>query len=89
MQLGLHKAAAEPTEQREEPCEEEPVCSTSQAAAESSNQRPPSGERRYQLTVAQRAKDAASIGVLPLQRLCLTLSISPSGPSVMSALRPC
>ena len=39
-----------------------PGVSTSQCAEEGSSQRPPSGEKRYQLTVAQRAKAAAVAG---------------------------
>ncbi|KAK9916711.1 hypothetical protein WJX75_006133 [Coccomyxa subellipsoidea] len=36
--------------------------SSSQGAEEGGSQRPPSGEKRYQLTVAQRAKEAAGAG---------------------------
>ena len=39
-----------------------PGVSTSQGAEEGGSQRPPSGEKRYQLTVAQRAKAAAVAG---------------------------
>ncbi|BDA40633.1 Chromosome transmission fidelity protein 18 homolog [Coccomyxa sp. Obi] len=42
--------------------EDAPGVSASQGAEEGGSQRPPSGEKRYQLTVAQRAKDAAVAG---------------------------
>lgn len=40
----------------------EPPASSSQAATEAGSQRPAPGEARYQLTVAERAKAAASAG---------------------------
>ena len=44
------------------PPEDAPGPSSSQGAQEGGSQRPPSGENRYQLTVAQRAKEAAGAG---------------------------
>jgi hypothetical protein len=49
------------------------VCSTSQPEGEYSNQRPMSGERKYQLTVAQRAKEAANAGLTCSERVPLHL----------------
>ncbi len=46
----------------EAPPEDATGTSESQGAQEGSSQRPPSGEKRYQLTVAQRAKEAAVTG---------------------------
>lgn len=42
----------------------------SQAADESSNQRPVSGEKTFLLTVAQRAKQSAAAGNTSLESLC-------------------
>ncbi|CAL8467057.1 g6593 [Coccomyxa elongata] len=42
--------------------EDAPGVSATEGAEEGGSQRPPSGEKRYQLTVAQRAKDAAVAG---------------------------
>lgn len=42
--------------------EDAPGMRASEGAEEGGSQRPPSGEKRIQLTVAQRAKDAAVAG---------------------------